>query len=521
MERILLFTSLLIGGLVWLLGSLRSTMPRQGEGAFPPESAYPWKTPLGILALVLPFSGFVVSWPTNAPIFSAGHGLGTGFLIGGIAALLAAGSLFRQRGSGGPAASMGIACAAAAIPILFLRASVIDALIGLAIGWFAVTFPLYLAAPANSNEDTVGSIPGSLAAGAGMIAALCGVAALGIWRDELTPALARTTWSATAILFGAIGALVALSTGFIAPPGTVSDPAKSIGKSLVPSLLFAALGAVIMKLFSVKIAPEPRLFLVALAGLVVWPAVSWLLRDAADHDSARNPGSSSGLPPLAVLLAAAGFVASYQMLQGFGAGIYVLSLWLSAAMMPRRMGGEVSLLLFATILVLYRVFATRYSGDLRGVNLTDQYALFGLIFGALLPGIMASLVGRRSAAGAGGVLAIILAGTLSLAAPAAVVLLFGGKSALALLLGLALGSVQVLRSSDGTPISLSQLPGLFSLAIALALSQFTGRILPLTEMTRLHKVQLLGWLIAGVIVALLLAEAATRARRETASEVTQ
>jgi hypothetical protein len=113
------------------------------------------------------------------------------------------------------------------------------------------------------------------------------------------------------------------------------------------------------------------------------------------------------------------------------------------------------------------------------------------------------------------VLTLILAGTLSLVAPAAIVLLFGGKSALALLLGLALGSVQLLRSSTGEAPDRSQLPGLFSLAVALALAQFTGKILPLTEMTRLHKVQLLGWLIAGVVAALVLAETATRSRRET------
>jgi hypothetical protein len=273
---------------------------------------------------------------------------------------------------------------------------------------------------------------------------------------------------------------------------------------------------VVIKLFSVKIAPEPRLFMVALAGLLVWPAAAWLLRDAEDRDSARNPSSPTGLPPLAVLLIAAGFVASYQMLQGFGAGIYVLALWLSAVMSPRRLGAEVSLLLFATTLVLYRVFATRFGDDLRGVTLTDQYALFGLIFGALQPGMLAPLVGRRSIAGSGGVLTLILAGTLTLATPAAVVLLFGGKSALALLLGLGLGSVQLLRGAAVTAPAFSALPGLFSLAMSLALTQFTGKILPLTEMTRLHKIQLLGWLIAGVMAALIMAEAAARSQRSMA-----
>ncbi len=511
MERILLFATLLIGGLVWLLGSLRTAPPRPMDAAPPP-----WKTPLGVLALLLPVIGFVITLPANGPLFSAGHGLGSGFLIGGGAAILAAGSLFRQRAAGGVAAPFGAACVAVVMPLLFLRGSLIDALLGVAIGWLAVTFPLYLTVHSDSPGEDRADVAQALAAGTGFAAALCGIAALGIWRDELTPAVARTTWSAAAALFGAVGALIALALRLVFPHTDTGDTAKWAARAFLPALLFAVIGTVVLKLFSVKIAPEPRLFLVGLAGLLVWPAASWLLRDAESRDAARNPRSALGIPPLAVLVVAAGFVASYQMLQGFGAGIYVLALWLSAAMSPRRLGAEVSLLIFATILILYRAFATRFSDDLRGVSLTDQYALFGLIFGALLPGIMASLAGCRSSRGLGGVLTLVLAGTLSLVAPAAIVLLFGGKSALALLLGLALGSVQLVRSSNHEIPGFSQLPGLFSLAVALALTQFTGKVLPLTEMTRLHKVQLLGWLVAGVVAALVLAEAAARSHRDTA-----
>ena len=509
MERILLFASLLIGGLVWLLSSLRPATVQAANPA-PAETMPPWRNPLGKIALALPILGFLVTLPTNHPLFSAGHGLGSGFLIGGAAALVTAWSVFRQRGAIALSAPLGIACAASALPLLFLRGSVVDALIGVAIGWLATTFPLFLATRTDSENADTSAISGTLVAGVGFAAAICGLAALGIWRDELTPALARTTWSAVAILFGAVGSLMALIAQYVLP----KDNASGI-KTLMPTLVFAAVGAIVMKLFSVKIAPEPRLFMVTLAGLLAWPAALWLLRDARARDAARNPQSALGLPPLAVLVIAAGFIAAYQMLQGFGAGIFVLALFLSAAVGPRRSGAEISLLLFATTLMLYRVFATRFNDDLKGVVLTDQYALFGLIFGALLPGIMASLVGRRSSAGTGGVLTLILAGTLALIAPAAIVLLFGGKSALALLLGLALGSVQLLRGTNGTSPGLSQLPGLFTLAVALALNQFTGKILPLTEMTRLHKVQLLCWLVAGVVAALVLAGATSRPSKGT------
>jgi hypothetical protein len=76
--------------------------------------------------------------------------------------------------------------------------------------------------------------------------------------------------------------------------------------------------------------------------------------------------------------------------------------------------------------------------------------------------------------------------------------------------------VQLLRGAAVTAPAFSALPGLFSLAMSLALTQFTGKILPLTEMTRLHKIQLLGWLIAGVMAALIMAEAAARSQRSMA-----
>ncbi|MBC8104444.1 MAG: hypothetical protein H7Z41_17855 [Cytophagales bacterium] len=518
MERMLLFASLLMGGLVWLVGSLRTAPPRAPETVVGNGGGSPWRTPLGLVSLLLPLLGFVITLPANAPLFSAGHGLGNGFLLGGVAALLAAWSIIRaSRGSGAAlAAPIGIGAAAVAICLLFLRGSVIDSLMGIAIGWLAATFPLFLTNRA-LDTDRERDTSSALAAGAGFAAALCGVAALGIWRDELTPALARTTWSAAAVAFSAVSSVILVALGLVPPQKADSPDGKPGLPGLFPALIFAAVAAITMKLFSVKIAPEPRLFTVALAGLVVWPAAAWLLRDARSRDTARNPRAPHGLPPLAVLLIAAGFVASYQMLQGLGAGVFVLALWLSAAVSSRRGEDETGLLLFATILVLYRVFATRFGEDLRGVSLTDQYALFGLVFGALIPGVLASLVGHRSASGKGGVLVLILAGTLTLIVPTAIVLLFGGKSALALLLGLALGSVQrqgsaESASSDGAS-GASNLPGLLSLAVALALSQFTGALLPLTEMTRIHKVQLLGWLVAGVVAVLLAAEAAARSRR--------
>lgn len=517
MERILLLASVLLGGLVWVVSAWLTPRPATPPSAPPPPVDFAdrrslWRTPLGGTALALPVIGFLLTLPTSGRFFSPGQDLGRGFLIGGLAALLAAWPLLRDRRSGAtdeaaaPEGAFGLAAVAASLAVLFLRGGVIDALAGVAIGWFATAFPIWLLTRREQRPAT------ALVAGAGFTATLCGAAALGIWRDEATPDLARTTWSAITLAFAALSALVLLVFRIATPKSA----------AVVPPVAYAVIAAGAMKLFAVKIAPEPKLFWALAAGLIVWPIAAWLLRDAAARDTARNPRSlAAGLPPLSVLLLASGFLVAYQLLRGVGAGIFVLALWLSAAAFPRRsvraMGADIALLLFATLLLLDRVFTTRYAEEMRGVVLTDQYGLFGLMVGALTPGLLASLVGRRSAMGLGGILTLILAGTLSLGVPAIVVLLFGGKSALALLLGLALGSAQAFRAGsdpDGILIApgTSLLPGQFALAIALAMVQFTGALLPLTEMTRQHKVQLLGVLVAGVVIALLAAEFASRSR---------
>ena len=41
----------------------------------------------------------------------------------------------------------------------------------------------------------------------------------------------------------------------------------------------------------------------------------------------------------------------------------------------------VRLVAFGALLALYRLFSSRFESELRGVGLTDHYALFGLLFG--------------------------------------------------------------------------------------------------------------------------------------------
>jgi len=514
MERILLFASVFIGVLVWLAASL---LPPRSAAPPPPSSPSDtsdsvWRTPLGWTALALPFLGFILTLPTTGKVFSSGQDLGRGFLVGGIAALLAARSPLRDRDGGRPTFEgvAGLAAAAAGIAALFLRAGIIDALAGVAIGWFVTTFPLYLAL---RRAPAAGA---ALAAGAGFAAAVVGTAAAAIWRDSLTPSVPKTTWAAIALAFVACSAIVLLVCRTLLGKG--ATPSASEKLRLVPAGIFVALAAGTIKLLTLKIGAEPRLFWAAVCGLITALVATWLLAAARPRDGR----ASSHLSALPILLIVAGFIAAYQLLHGLGAGLFVLALWLTSyAARPEQSEtaepADIALLLFASVMLISRVVAERYAGEMRGVVLTDQYALFGLIVGAVTPGLLAAITGRRSALGVAGALTLVPAVTLAAGVPAVVVLLFGAKSALALLTGLALGALSGFRGDDGADSTgvASLLPGLYGLASSLALLQFTDILLPLTDMTRLRRVEMIGVLTVGVIIALAAAQAAARNRRGT------
>jgi len=100
-----------------------------------------------------------------------------------------------------------------------------------------------------------------------------------------------------------------------------------------------------------------------------------------------------------------------------------------------------------------------------------------------------------------------------------ILVLFGAKCALALLAGLALGSVPafVVRRGGGqvtANVTTLLLPGLLAIAMALALAQFPGHVLPLGEdLTRAGKIKVVGGAAAVVAILLVAAELGGDGRR--------
>jgi hypothetical protein len=600
MERSLLWSAIGIGCAGWLCGVLLT-----GKQQPAPEGgrAEGIKVPRAFLltALALPLLIFLLTLPSTPP-FAAGQGWGRGFLLGGAGALLAAWSVLRVPfiKSYLPAAAVviapySLALIVVAVPLLSMRTTIIDTLAGVAIGWFVVSFVLYVglaeviswraseAVPSESSEgmrapdkvvepfDT--PLPRHLATalsrhlilvtGIGFAVTLCAVAALGVYRDFITPGIPRGTWSAIAVAFACGVPLALLLSGLLArflrcAPSRVpsfvpsssghgeatSSTQFSISAILVSLVLLLVLG----NLLSTRVIEQPRVLYVIgvgfIAGLLIW----WMV-GIAEARSRLGTAMMTASPP-ATLVVLGAFMVSFQMLQGFGVGLMLLALWTIAGLAmsvadegvqkarsdeapdvtaptsspivpsPVRLLMLVRALLFGVLLLLYRLLETRFRADLRGVTLTDHYAFFGFLVGAMLPALLvgslsrpASVVAARPGAQAA---RLILAGALTLAAPAIMLTLWGAKIALALLAGLAISAAGDQWQASGERRSgliahyPSLLTPLFALAVALALAQWTHHILPLAELSRAERIRMLTWVVVGLMALLIAADYGSR-----------
>lgn len=501
MVRALLLASLAAALIVAVGGYLLGRRDPSERGG-PPRL-----TPTEILAVLLPLIGFAVTLPSHG-LFSAGQGLGRGFLLGGLGALaFGFGTRGRSASASGPVAlALPVICVTVAL--LFLRAVLLDALMGIGIGWFAVTFLLYVARRGESPQRDA-----ALAASAGFAATLAAASVIGTLRDALTPELAKGTWCALLVSFAAAGALVSLIAG------TFRGSAPRAHRIAAAAIAGIGVTAAVAALLGTKAVSETRLTALLVAGLLGYP-----LLNALQPSNGGDPESGVGrnrvgfpmliatsAPYLGVVLLVTALMVGGQLLGGLGYGLVLVALYVGWAIFgdsgdPRR----ARLLLFGAVLVLYRAFSARWNGDLHGVNLSDQYAVFGLVVGLATPGLTAALfdgVGWGRARAARPLIASVVGALLTLAVPACVLLLFGAKCALALLLGSALGGV----SAE------TLLPLLFAIAVGLAMDQWSDRLLAYADLSRLVKIKALGVVLALVLAAVAAASSRRPSTGETAA----
>ncbi|MBC8135582.1 MAG: hypothetical protein H8F28_06830 [Fibrella sp.] len=521
MEQVLLWFSLTVGVVLFLCRFLPHRAGTEAAATTIQTADVALHPALRNVALLAPFVGFFLTLPSaGGNLFHDGQRLGLGFLIGGIATLLSCVDLLSPRSPNKTpttttssvllTSSYGMGIVAVVLALMFLRQSLFDGLMGVAIGGFCVTFVLFLAATGTTQRDS--ATDRRLVAATGMMATLAAAASLGVFRDPLTPELSKLTWSAVLTAFAAIGTLLVAGTALLG----VGQSGK-IGR-IIPLTVLVSVGGLALYQMATKLTNTAELSLIGIGGLLLWPVALSVLREAQHRGGNTTATPLLSVPLLAVLVVTSGFLAALQSLQGVGVAVGTLALFVAypaTLMLSDRTeeeaegnsaaaisNGAVGLLLFGTLLLLWRLFATRWAGDLRGVNITDQYALFGLLVGAALPGLLAAIPRRireqKTMQSGGALTAITICAILSVAAPAAVLTLFGAKSAVALMIGLALGAVPVL--TGGT----SLLPGLLALAVSLALTQFTGAILPAETPTRAEKIRYLAVIMSAIVVAVIL-----------------
>jgi hypothetical protein len=271
----------------------------------------------------------------------------------------------------------------------------------------------------------------------------------------------------------------------------------------------------------VKAIEEPHLFQVILVGLGTGLLLWWLAPRAGETEDSPHQRA------IRAMVVVAAFMVAYKLLAGFGVGVALIAAWVGFGLCALGLGSHgssgsngsnakaamsfVSVLTLGSVLLLYRLFSTRYTLELRGVELDDHYALFGLVLGAALPAMVAGFQLRGGSAAHWNLLRLAASGILLLSAPAIATMIWGSKFALAMIFGLALSTVfgsQVVQSNNSgrtRRLDAGLLSSLFALAVGLALTQWMKHALPLASMARSGKVHLLGWTIGAFVVIVVLA----------------
>ncbi|MGQ0550268.1 MAG: hypothetical protein ACT4PY_11445 [Armatimonadota bacterium] len=535
MEYPVLLSALILGSAGWLCGVLLSRSQTREPGAAP-WRAYVIAAAGAVAAIaIVTVPGRGPGYPLAGAVAAA---WGQGLALGGVAALLA--GLGTLRASGGMnafrwasavAAPCFLSTAAVSAVLLWMRATAVETLLGVAAGWLLVSVILYLGLRIGRNADTEPAGPLSrvalavLVLGAGFTSTLCATVALGHFRDVAGPQTTRWTTAAIALAAGVpVTMLLAAALATITGRDRSQAGPSPAGAALAPLwrvVLSAALLAGLGYLVSVRVLGDQRLFYATGAGAGAVFVLWWLLAEgewgAADVAQAAGRGSIQGHGVLAALLTLGAIIAGFYLLAGYGTGIVVLAAWLpagvlltaaaveeSAREMPQADSGilvaerVVDLLLFGAVVVLYRVFTQRFEDDLAGALLTDHFAIFSMLLGALVPSLLAGMLTRSGHQAPASTprllvrLAFVLAAALALAA--GVVVLWGARGAIGLLAGFMLGAI----------VYPEALAVLIALGIVIPLAQWAQPLLQIAAQTRAEKVRLLLWL-AGIVVGALLA----------------
>ena len=515
MESGALWSALFIGAAGMILG-LATPSGRPASGSV--------VNARGLLLLVgTPALLFALSLLGRSP-FTPGFGLGAGLLMGGIAGAVAALSLVKGTTLGVAGCWVQTAAPVAAAHLWF-RPTITDTLAGVALGYLLSA--ALLGVLTVRDETEVDLLP---VAGYGILTALASL--LAVYRG-VDPA-DDTRWALAALvlcLAGPLALLVAalpariLGAAALRLPGAglllrlfwrAADPARDRESAAgAARYLFVLVLAVLAAWQGGRlVGVGGALVTVALVGLLAGMIVTFLSRPVSVDEGTPMPSQV-----LAAMVVLAASMVGFQLLSGFGATLAAVLAWLGLAVAAMRddaldnpgalSPSLVAPLLAGLVFAAYRVVMTRFSSLAGASALTDHYAVFGVAVGVTLPALIGGYF--RSSAGSPPA-RTILAGLLCLAAPGLLLVLWGAKIAIALMMGLALGPALLTACA---PVSrqaneFARAVCMAAAAMALAMAQWTGHALSAAELTRDERVRVLTYAVAAVAVLVVAAEIGAR-----------
>jgi hypothetical protein len=541
METGLVWIAFSMGGFVSLLGVLLS-----GRRSRDTQPAPFFTSSLRLVSLLL-LVGFLATLPQKPP-FTTGNLLGRGFLVGGLFALLAVWTTWRNaRASAelsdpaplalGYPTALSLAFLALLVPFQTMREGLHDALIGAGIGWTLIVYGAI--ADGSRPRPVLRRLIPPLILGLGYLVAVSTLLALGEARSpiELSGSAKTLAWSRIGLLFAATlpfllfvvavpaqglnraalkFPLASLFARFFAPFAE-SEEAERNGSWLGRLFMGVAPLLLVAWLLTSRLKPDASPFLLlslgVLTGLVVWRIVAERVR--------ANLANGWQHLALAYLVVLAGTMLAFQKFAGTGIGLWLLGVWLVLGFAATIAAGArdsdasslfvthlVRLLLFASLFFSYRLFTLRYDLHWKS-GVYEQYLALALLVGAATPGLLAGSLLK------GGVrpLKTLLMGAGALAIAALILLFFEEKCALWLIWG---ATFSLLFTVGGSLFAEGEgsaeealLPILFSAMLCLALQQWTGHLLALS-LTIALKTKVLLWVFGGIGVALLAEDYGTR-----------
>jgi hypothetical protein len=314
------------------------------------------------------------------------------------------------------------------------------------------------------------------------VAALCAASILGMHRSDISRAVGAPTLVA---VMATVALVLAHSLGKFA--SRQAGRVQVAYRWQITVGLLALIGGA--KLIAAKYIFLNDFFLTVAGGVLSAAFVVWSLRDDEE--------SSVGAYAISTLIWLAWATVAFGLLKGYGVAIsaFVGAVVASLAGAHKAMVSVCLLVAYS----LYRVFLEQYASDARAVDISQHYAIIGIVAGATLPIALAQwgAAVRSKYASTAGITVNLAGGIIAIAIIVGACFVVGPRGSVGLMVGFALASVAM---SLGGNFGLAA--AVLSCGFAAFLTIAFGHISDKLMIDRDSKTQYLLYAIAAALVLL-------------------